>query len=340
MTQMFNPNRRRFLRNAGLLGLSLAAGGLAAPYVARAAATRLRIVSNPGLENATLNALMDQLGYFRQFGADPLIVQAPGPAGPFDAIAAGAADICLVSGYNMVLSRIEQGAKVKIVGAGMKKIALTVFARPDGIRTLADLKGKTVAVGPAMGLLHALMLQLMKEKGVDAAQVNFVDKGGNDQCYEAVVKGEADACCSSISHLNDKDGLAVVEEGNMWEALPDCVFQTAYASDAALRDRHEEIVAVMAAYGALYEHLMSPASRDAFFEARRRAQKKFDEASARAIWDFNQIQRPYARDLSLSDGEIGYLQDMYIGLGGLRQKQPIAAVADMSAASAAAKLLG
>lgn len=340
MTQMFNPNRRRFLRNAGLLGLSLAAGGLAAPYVARAAATRLRIVSNPGLENATLNALMDQLGYFRQFGADPLIVQAPGPAGPFDAIAAGAADICLVSGYNMVLSRIEQGAKVKIVGAGMKKIALTVFARPDGIRTLADLKGKTVAVGPAMGLLHALMLQLMKEKGVDAAQVNFVDKGGNDQCYEAVVKGEADACCSSISHLNDKDGLAVVEEGNMWEALPDCVFQTAYASDAALRDRHEEIVAVMAAYGALYEHLMSPASRDAFFEARRRAQKKFDEASARAIWDFNQIQRPYARDLSLSDGEIGYLQDMYIGLGGLRQKQAIAAVADMSAARAAAKLLG
>lgn len=340
MTQMFNPNRRRFLRNAGLLGLSLAAGGLAAPYVARAAATRLRIVSNPGLENATLNALMDQLGYFRQFGADPLIVQAPGPAGPFDAIAAGAADICLVSGYNMVLSRIEQGAKVKIVGAGMKKIALTVFARPDGIRTLADLKGKTVAVGPAMGLLHALMLQLMKEKGVDAAQVNFVDKGGNDQCYEAVVKGEADACCSSISHLNDKDGLAVVEGGNMWEALPDCVFQTAYASDAALRDRHEEIVAVMAAYGALYEHLMSPASRDAFFEARRRAQKKFDEASARAIWDFNQIQRPYARDLSLSDGEIGYLQDMYIGLGGLRQKQAIAAVADMSAARAAAKLLG
>jgi NitT/TauT family transport system substrate-binding protein len=340
MTQTFNNNRRCFLRNSGILGLSIAAGGLAMPHIARSSTVQLRIASNPGLENATLNALMDQLGYFKRFGADALIVEVPGTTGPFDAIASGTADICLVSGYNMVLPRIEQGAKVKIVGGAMKKTALTVFAKPDGIRTLADLKGKTVAVGPSIGLLHALMLQLLKEKGVDASQVNFVNKGGNDQCYDAVVKGEADACCTSISHLNDKDGLVVINEGNMWEALPKYTFQTAYASDSALKDRHEEIVAVMAAYGALFDYLMSPASHDAFFEARKSAQKKFNEASAQAIWDFNQVQRPYSKDLSLSDDNIAYLQDMFIGLGSLKQKQPIDAVADMSAAKAAAKLLG
>ena len=338
MTQTFN--RRRFLSSTGLLGLSFAAGGLAAPYVARASATRLRVVSNPGLENATLNALIDQQGYFKQFGADALIVQVPGATGPFDAIAAGTADVCMVSGYNMVLSRIEQGARVKIVGAGMKKCALTVFAKPDGVQSLASLEGKTVAVGPAMGLLHTLMLQLLKEKGIDASQVNFVDKGSNDQCYEAVVKGEADACCSSISHLNDKDGMVVINEGNMWQALPKCIFQTAYASDSALRDKHEGMVAVMAAYGALYDYLMSPAAHDAFFEARKRAQKIFDRPSAQAIWDFNQTQRPYSRDLSLTDHDISYEQDMFIGLGSLKRKQSIGSVADMSAAKAAAKLLG
>jgi len=239
-----------------------------------------------------------------------------------------------------VLSRIEQGAKVKIVGAGMKKSALTLFAKPGGIKTLADLKDKTVAVGPTLGLLHTLMLQLMKEKGIDATQVNFADMGTNDQCYEAVVKGEADACCSSISHLNDKDGLVVISEGNMWQALPKCIFQTAYASQSALADKLEGLVAVMAAYGALYDYLMSPAAHDAFFEARKRAQKNFDQASAQAIWDFNQVQRPYSKDLSLTDDDIAYEQDMFIGLGSLKQKQPIAAVADMSAARAAAKLLG
>lgn len=338
MTQTYN--RRRFLRSTGLLGLSLAVGGLAAPHVARSAATRIRIVSNPGLENATLNALMDQQGYFRRFGVDAHIVQAPGTNGPFDAIATGAADVCMVSGYNMVLSRIEQGASVKIVGAGMKKSALTVYARPDGIETLDDLRGRTVAVGPPLGLLHTLMVQLMKEQGIDAAQVKFIDKGSNDQCYEAVVKGEADACCSSISHLNDKDAVVVIREGNMWEALPRCIFQTAYASDSALRDKHEGLVAVMAAYGALYDYLMSPAAQDAFFEARKRAQKTFDRASAQAIWDFNQAQRPYSRNLSLTGDDIGYLQDMFIGQGSLNRKQPMAAVANMSAAKAAAKLLG
>ncbi|CAG9259240.1 ABC transporter substrate-binding protein [Paraburkholderia caribensis] len=338
MTQPLS--RRRFLRGAGLLGLSVAAGGLAAPYYARGANNQIRIVSNPGLENATLNALMDEMGYFRQFGVDAQTVQIPGTSGPFDAIALGAADLCMVSGYNGVLSRIAQGAKVKIVGAGMKKCALTVFARPDEIRTLADLQGRTIAVGPKLGLLHTLMRQLMKEKGIDATQIDFVDKGSNDQCYEAVVKGEADACCSSISHLRDQDGLVAISDANLWQALPRCIFQTAYASDAALRSKHEELVAVMAAYGALYDYLMSPASHDAFFQARKQAQKKFDKASAQAIWDFNETQRPYSKDLSLTSDDIAYLQDMFIGVGSLKQKQPFTDVADMSAANAAAKLIG
>lgn len=333
-------NRRRFLRSTGLLGLSLAASQFAVPYVARASATQLRVVSNPGLENATLNTLMAQQGYLRQFGANALIVEVPGATGPFDAIAAGAADVCMVSGYNMVLPRIAQGARVKIVGAGMRKCALTVFAKPDRIRTLADLKGKSVAVGPATGLLHMLMMQLLREADIDASQVNFVDEGSNDECHEAVVKGDADACCSSVSHLNDNDGLVPISGGNMWEALPRCIFQTAYASESALRDKHEGMVAVMAAYGALYDYLMSPAAHDAFFEARRRAQKKFDKASAQAVWSFNQTQRPYSRDLSMTGNDIAYLQDMDIDLGTLKQKQPIDSVADMSAAKDAAKLLG
>ena len=338
MTQTLT--RRGFLRSAGMLGLSVAAAGLAAPYVARGASSQIRIVSNPGLENATLNELMDEMGYFRQFGVNAVIAEIPGATGPFDAIAAGAGDLCMVSGYNLVLPRIAHGAKVKIVGAGMKKCALTVFARPDGIKTLADLKGKTVAVGPARGLLHSLMLQLLKEKEIEASQVRFVDKGSNDECHEAVAKGEVDACCSSISHLNDHDGLVVLDDANMWQALPKCTFQTAYASDSAIRDKHEGMVAVMAAYGALYEFLMSPSSRDAFFDARKRAQKQFDKASAQAIWNFNETQRPYSNDLSLTRDDIGYLQDMYIGLGTLKQKQPFDAVADMSAARAAAHLHG
>jgi NitT/TauT family transport system substrate-binding protein len=326
--------RRRFLRSTGLLVPGLALGGLA-----RASDSALRIVCNPGLENATLEALMNRQGYFERFGVDVRTVEVPGVSGPFDAIAAGLADICLVSGYNGVLPRIEQGAPVRLVGAGMRKVALAVYAKPGSVRTLAELEGRTVAVGPRLGLLHALMLQLLKEKGLDASRVNFVDKGGNEQCYDAVLHGEADACCASISHLDDSDALVPLADGALWQGLPRCVFQTAYASTAALARKHDAIVAAMAAYGALYDYLMSPDAHDAFFEARRRAQKRFDPASAQAVWDFNQAQRPYSRDLSLSDADIDYLQDMDVGLGSLKRKVEVARVADMSCARAAARLL-
>ena len=112
----YDSTRRSFLRRAGAFGMGLAMNGLAAPHIAKAASTELRIVSNPGLENATLNALMNELGYFRSFGVNARIIQVPGPTGPFDAIARGEADVCMVSGYNLVLARIEQGAPVKIIG--------------------------------------------------------------------------------------------------------------------------------------------------------------------------------------------------------------------------------
>ena len=332
-------DRRRFLGRGALFGLGVAAGALAAPHVVRANATRLTIVSNPGLENATLNALMEEQGLFRRFGVNAMIVEAPGVTGPFDAIAAGLADVCMVSGYNLVLPRIEQGAPVRIIGAGMRKVALTVFAKPGSIATLADLEGRTVAVGPHLGLLHSMMLQLSKEKGLDASRVTFIDKGGNDQCYDAVRHGEADACCSSISHLDDTKALVPLVDGNLWQGLPRCIFQTAYASTTAIAQKHDGLVAAMAAYGALYGYLMSPTAHDAFFAARRRAQTQFDPASAQAVWEFNQTQRPYARDLSLTEADIDYLQDMYVGLGGLDRKSAFTAVADMSAARAAAKLL-
>lgn len=335
MSQPFNPHRRDFLRTSALLGLGLA---VAAPAIAGGSARQIRIAVNPGLENATLTRLLDRQGYFKRFGVDAQIIEIPGPSGPFDAIVAGSADVCMASGYDRLLSRIEQGARVKVVGAAMKKTALTVYAQPEGLTHLADLQGKTVAVGAPGGLLHSLMLQLFKEKGIDASAVRFIDKGSNDQCYRAVAQGQADACCSSISHLHDRPGLAVIEEGNMWQGLPKYRFQTAYASDSAITRKHAALVAVMAAYGALYDYMMSPAAHDAFFDARRRAQRVFDPASAQAVWEFIQVQRPYSRDLSLTPEEIDYRQDLEVNQGELRRKLPFAEVADMRAANEAALL--
>ncbi len=298
------------------------------------------MASNPWLENATLNALLDQAGYLDEFGADVIRLEAPGVAGPFDAIDRGEADICMVSGYNQVLPRIARGAAVRIVGAGMRKAALAIFAYPQNAAELSDLAGKTVAVGPSSGLLHTLMVRLLKDAGLDPRKPRFVNFGSNEQCFRAVVEGRADACCASISHLGNSAGLSVVRGGEIWDALPGYTFQLAYASCAAIAENHEGLVAVMAAFGKLYDDLMSSEMRDAYFAARRSAMAGFDEVSARATWDFIRTHRPYSSDLALSGPEIDYLQEMLVDSGCMTRALPFSAVADMSAATEAARLLG
>ncbi|QGY33093.1 ABC transporter substrate-binding protein [Pantoea cypripedii] len=339
MSQTINLQRRRFLQHSALIACGIGLSGTAIPVIAQSTSSHIRIAFNPGVENSTLTTLMSQQGFFRQYDADVTFIPASGTSGPFKAITSGAADLCMTSGYNGLLSQIARGAKVKIVGAGMKKTALAIYAAQDRIETLQDLKGKIVAVGSSMGLLHMLMLELLKEKDIDASQINFVNKGSNEACYKAVIQGEADACCSSVSHLNNKDGLAVIQEGNLWQSLPDYIFQTAYASDAALKNKHNSIVAVMAAYGSLYNYLMSPDAHDAFFSARKHAEKIFNPESAQADWDFIQMQKPYSSDLSLTENDISYQQQISLQLGNLKQKQPFSIIADMSAAADAAKLV-
>lgn len=310
------------------------------PYLSRADSRCIRIAGNPWTENATLNTLMDRWGLLREFGVDAVIVPAEGVAGPFDAICAGEADLCMVSGYNRVLPRIAAGAPVRIVGAGMRKAALTVLARPDSIRCLADLQGRRIAVGPHLGLLHALVLQLFRERGLDTRGVTFVAAGSNDQCYRAVVEGAADACCTSVSHLNDTDGLHPVDGGNIWQALPRYRFQTAYASQYAIRDKHDLLVAVMAAHGALFDRLMSPSAREDYFAARASVEGGCDSSAARATWNFIQTERPYCRDLTLDAEDIDYLQAMFCGLGLMSHPLPMASLAEMTPAQAAVHLPG
>lgn len=306
-------------------------------WVSRSNLGRIRIASNPWLENATLNALMEDRGFLKAYGVDAEIILADGVAGPFDAIARGEADICMVSGYSDVLPRISQGAPVKVVGAAMRKTAMAVFAKSERIRTLADLEGCKIAVGPPNGLLHILMLQVLEGACQDTQAIEFVHLGNNERCYRAVVAGQADACCASISYLNNKDGMAIIDGGQIWRALPRYIFQTAYASEAALTGRFEGLVGTMAAYGALYTYLMTPDTLDNYLAARKRASPIFDGPSAMAAWNFIQAQRPYGADLIISDEEINYLQSIFHSVGTMPRWHKTTELMDMAAARKAAE---
>lgn len=90
----------------------------------------------------------DHLGYFKEEGIEVVMEQAMGTT-DIKMVGMGQADGAYPS-PNLILASMEQGLPVKVVSASD---AINIFGmafRPDsGIKTWADLKGKTVALGDA-----------------------------------------------------------------------------------------------------------------------------------------------------------------------------------------------
>ena len=144
-------SRRRAL---ALLGFAVAAPHVAARKSAAQSATGVRVVVNRGAENQTLLALLEQQGYAAAMGVAQALVTVAAPAATLEALVEDRADVCVVSGFNGLLPAIEKGAAVKVVGAAQQTAALAVYASRPDIKRVADLAGRTVGIGPDLGLLQ------------------------------------------------------------------------------------------------------------------------------------------------------------------------------------------
>ena len=78
------------------------------------------------------------------------------------------------------LAAQRQGLDVVIVNTGTRSVAeATLVTLPDSpVKDVADLAGKKVAITSPKGVSEMLLLMVLKEKGVDAAQVQRVASGG------------------------------------------------------------------------------------------------------------------------------------------------------------------
>lgn len=340
MSRLPTLDRRRFLIGGGALSTSLAVG---APSVLVAQDARgkfaVRVASNQGVENATMQQLMTDRGFARQLDLDVEVVESRVINGPMDALLGGSADICMISGFVGVLPAIEQGKDLRLVGAAMMLPALAVYTTRPEIRRVRDLEGRTVGVGGTNGLLHILMLALLRKKGVDASKIKFVNSGSNAQVLEAVAAGKVDAGLSGIAGLSNPGSARVLDDGRLWRELPEYTYQPAYASVRAIKEKPEALSRCLAAYTRLYRYMSSSGSTAAYLNARRAAAGEASIAEGRAVLEFVQKYHPYATRPGLLPEQVAYLQQLNVALGLQTKVLPFEQVADLSIARGARRFL-
>ena len=343
-TDSFNMSRRDVIRlGGGLLALGatapfhpvLAAGQLAdLPY-------EVHIVNTGSNATLVVQALLDQLGYLNEFNVKTTTTNVSDGTKLMGSLISGESDICLLSGFSQVLPAIEKGAKLKVVGAANQLIAQALYSSNPEIKKVEDLKGKTIGTGAIGALLHQMTVALLRKHGVDAADVQFVNIGSSAAVFKSVVAGKVDAGPAMTDVYDQQDAYGVHAVADFWSELPEYPYQGSYASEAAIQDKREGLVRVLAAYCKMYRFMMDdPNAEEAFMQAYKSAVGASEEAQGRMMIKFTRENKTYTRDLILTQQQIDYMQDLNLEFDIQKGRLPFDEVVDLSLAKEATTLLG
>ena len=334
---------RRTLIRRGLLGVAAAAGLGLDDIAALAQGTdALKVVNLNGNLAPVFDELLKVGRYCEEFGVKIDTLNVSDGTKIIASLVSGNADICAGTGFSGVFPAFERGAKIKIIAGSSLSPQTAIFSKRPNIREAKDLIGKTVGVGPLGAQLHELAVALLMKKGLDYTKVNFVSIGAVSSVFNAVAAGVVDAGFGTVDVYfeQEKYGVHVLDDGVLWNELPDFTNQAMLASDKAIAEKRDQIVKLMAAYAKLFRFINTPGSKEAWIKARAIALGKDEPKEAETQWSFFNKPGILATNLVLTEKQFEFAQALNVQVGAQQKVLPFDQVADMSMAREALKLLG
>lgn len=129
-----------------LLALAVAAVGLAAPAGAQESVTYAVTTTNISVGHAAQSSIPVTAGFWKEQGLDVDVIGIKGATAGIQQVASGQVDFATVGPEALLIAR-SKGVKVKGVYIFARKPIYRIVALPDsGIKTVEDLKGKTIGV--------------------------------------------------------------------------------------------------------------------------------------------------------------------------------------------------
>ena len=208
------------------------------------------VVSQWGVSMATAEyaVALDQ-GFFKAAGAPVTGVvsaQGAGSAVRTVLVANGALGFGVVS-LSAAVSAIQKGEELKIVSVGARSVADTVLVttKESPVKTLADLKGQSIAITGPRGWSDSFAALAVKHAGIDAQDVKRVALGSLSGALTGLSKGTVQASFLLEPLASMRQGeYRVIFDGSH---LPPMVQSVGVATTDLIRTRPEAIRAIIAA---------------------------------------------------------------------------------------------
>ena len=232
------PMRARSRRTSDLRGALLvcALAALLAPSCAAAETLRVGKAVGVAFSFVPLDVGMRK-GIFAQNGIEVEPSTFAGDARMQQAMAADSIDIALGSGPAMAFT--AKGAPVKAIAAmAGPPLLLCIVARPDGPKSVAELKGKKVSVSTAGSLTYWLVSETARQQGWGPNGIDIVTLGAPQAQYVALERRDTDAMVADITSAFDmeKNGKARILM-RFGDLVPDFHMHVIFATDKAIASK-------------------------------------------------------------------------------------------------------
>ena len=276
-------------------------------------------------------------GFGKKEGLDIKMIQFKGDAIALRALLAGELDSYEGSPGAPIIAAAH-GGNVKIAGCYWPGLTYGIYSKPD-INTVADLKGKTLAIS-APGALPDLLARAALEKShVPLNEVHFSVMGSDSDRFKAVAAGIVDAAAASTGFLPlaKKNNLKLLV--NAHDDLPQYLRFCVQVSDKSINERGADLAKFLAAEMQAWQYALDNRDKEVAL-TNKITHAKADDPRAPYIYD--EVKRISAIDptMPLPMDKLAWMRDLLLKTGNLKTTVDVNKLVAPGPREAALKLLG
>jgi NitT/TauT family transport system substrate-binding protein len=230
-----------------------------------------------------------------------------------------------------------RGTGVKIVGCTWPGVPQVVLARAE-IKTLADLKGKNVAISSPGSLPDLLFRGMLDAANVPFSDVKLATQGADLDRYKSLISGITDAAVvSNEFEAVMPANIKVLAKGST--AVPKFIRLCLATSNKVLTERRADLVKFVAAEMDAYKYAAT--HRDENIKlAHELTHAKPDDKRAEFIIDQAIRDKQIDPSLAIPADRIDWMQELFVKAGVIPKTVPPALLIDTSVRDDATKLSG
>ena len=270
-----------------------------------------------------------------KYGVDIEMVEFKSSSTPVKALLSGDIDAYTTS-PTIALTAISRGAPLRFIGCNWPGATYNLYSAPD-IKTMADLKGKSLAVSGPGSVPYLFAREALVKGGLKSDEVTFANAGSGSDRFRALVAGVVDATATTTEFEPEAAKLGIHVLARARDVTPYMARNCVVTTEGMIATKRDLLVRFMAASMDGYSYALSHRD-EAIALAREVARLADDDTGAAFIFDEAVANNAVDPLMAIPVDRLELTQDMLARHGTIEDQKDLKQFTDESIRQAALKI--